>query len=71
MDQEAILAKLKETITPFLEEILRNGRVVVVYRTPKEDMGCEYCLYGRFFTTAGSAYGLPCTGRSEADRDAL
>ncbi len=34
MDQEAILAKLKETITPFLEEILRDGRVVVFYRTP-------------------------------------
>ena len=41
MDQEAILAKLKETITPFLEEILRNGRVVVFYRTPKRTWGAN------------------------------
>ena len=33
MDQETILAKLKETITPSLEEILRDGRVIVFYRT--------------------------------------
>jgi hypothetical protein len=36
MDQEAILAKIQEAIPPALEATLRDGRVIVFYRTPDE-----------------------------------
>jgi hypothetical protein len=48
MDQEAILAKIKETIPPTLEAILRDGRVVVFYGTPEMRRSANTVFTQRF-----------------------
>ncbi len=50
MDQEAILALLRETIPPTLEEILRNGRVIVFYRTPDMNWSANTVFTAGFLT---------------------
>lgn len=48
MDQDAILATMRETITQALENTLRDGRVVVFYRTPNMNWSANTVFTPRF-----------------------
>jgi hypothetical protein len=48
MDQEAILALLREKITSTLENIHRDGRVIIFYRTPKMEWSANTVFTQRF-----------------------
>jgi hypothetical protein len=50
MDQEAILALLREKITSTLENIHRDGRVIIFYRTPEMRWSANTVFTAGFLT---------------------
>jgi hypothetical protein len=50
MDQEAILALLREKITSTLENIHRDGQVIIFYRTPKMEWSANTVFTAGFLT---------------------